>query len=257
MTTVGAHTVSPPFMAQVERRTASDHHAKSMSIVLIDRRPLMRQCLSLTLKQSLPNLRMVSAGSTAELVDLAGSLEGLHLIVFNIGDAPVRNSDVLGQITWLRQHLPHVPLVLLIDRDDINDIIEAMAHGVRGFITTSMELLETAAVIQCVAAGGTFVPASALVKFALKQPNGARGTAGEGNVVPFESLTPRESEVLAHLGQGKPNQVIAQELEIRESTVKVFVRRILSKLLASNRTELALLARGWSAGAESNGSDQH
>jgi DNA-binding NarL/FixJ family response regulator len=249
--------VLPPLIAQVDGRIASDHHPKSMSIVLIDRRSLMRQCLSLTLSHSLPNLRMVSAGSPAEVVDLAGSAENLQLIVFNIGGASVRDSDVLGQITWLRQHLPHVPLVLLVDRDDISDIIEAMAHGVRGFITTSMELLETAAVIQCVAAGGTFVPASTLVKFALKQPNGAGSPAGEGNAVPFESLTPRESEVLARLGQGKPNKVIAQELEIRESTVKVFVRRIMSKLHASNRTELALLARGWPAGPESDGSGEH
>jgi DNA-binding NarL/FixJ family response regulator len=257
MTTVGALMVSPPLIALVDRRTASDHHPKSMSIVLIDRRSLMRQCLSLTLSHSLPNLRMVSAGSPAELVDLAGSLETLHLIILNIGVASVRNSDVLGQITCLRRHLPQVPLVLLLDGDDIKDIVEAMAHGVRGFITTGMELLETVAAIQCVAAGGTFVPASTLVKFASKQPNGAGSPAGEGNAVPFESLTPRESDVLAHLGQGKPNQVIAQELEIRESTVKVFVRRIMGKLHASNRTELALLARGWSIGAESNGSDQH
>jgi DNA-binding NarL/FixJ family response regulator len=252
MTTVGAHTVSPPFMAQVERRTASDHHAKSMSVVLIDRRSLMRQCLSLTLKQNLPNLRMVSAGSPAELVDLAGSLGGLHLIVFSIGDASIRDSDVLRQITWLRQHLPHVPLVLLIDREDINDIIEAMAHGVRGFITTGMELLETAAVIQCVAAGGTFVPAGILVRFAQDRQKPSECGPSENKDELFESLTPRELEVLALLRKGKPNKIIAHELQISESTVKVFVRRIFIKLHASNRTEVASLVRGQALGVTSS-----
>jgi DNA-binding NarL/FixJ family response regulator len=48
------------------------------------------------------------------------------------------------------------------------------------------------------------------------------------------------------LRQGKPNKIIAHELEISESTVKVFVRRILMKLHASNRTEVAFLVRGQS-----------
>ena len=55
---------------------------------------------------------------------------------------------MLGQIIWLRQHMPRVPLVLLIDHDDMDDIVEAMAQGVRGFITTGMDLLETGAAIQ-------------------------------------------------------------------------------------------------------------
>ena len=56
-------------------------------------------------------------------------------------------------------------------------------------------------------------------------------------------LTPRESEVLARLRQGKPNKIIAHELQITENTVKVFVRQILMKLNASNRTDAACLMR--------------
>jgi DNA-binding NarL/FixJ family response regulator len=47
--------------------------------------------------------------------------------------------------------------------------------------------------------------------------------------------------VAARLRQGRPNKLIAYELAISESTVKVFVRRILTKLGAANRTEAALL----------------
>ena len=52
------------------------------------------------------------------------------------------------------------------------------------------------------------------------------------------------------MSEGKPNKVIARELDIKESTVKVFVRRILGKLNVSNRTELALLVRGWPVDTE-------
>jgi DNA-binding NarL/FixJ family response regulator len=149
----------------------------------------------------------------------------MDLMVFTIGDTSVRDAEVLGQITWLRQHMPGVPLVLLIDRDDMDDIVQAMAQGVRGFITTNMELSEIGAAIQCVAAGGTFVPAGNLIGFAQDRQNGSKCGPSEDSKESFESLTPRE-----------------HELDIRESTVKVFVRRIFSKLRVSNRTQLALLA---------------
>jgi DNA-binding NarL/FixJ family response regulator len=171
----------------------------------------------------------------------------MDLMVFNIGDTSVRDAEVLGQISWLRQHMPNVPLVLLSDDDDMDDIVEAMAQGVRGFITTSMELSETGAAIQCVAAGGTFVPAGILIRFAQDRQNGSKGGPSEDSKKSFESLTPREREVLALLREGKPNKVIARALGIREGTVKVFVGRVLGKLHASNRTQLALLARGMKA----------
>jgi DNA-binding NarL/FixJ family response regulator len=229
---------------------------KGMSVVLIARHTLTRHCLSRSFQEALPDLRVVAVANLADLLDASRSLGNMDLLVFNIGGASLRDVEVLGQITLLRQHMPRVPLVLLMDRDDMDGIVEAMAQGVRGFITTSMELLETAAAIQCVAAGGTFVPASILVRFAQDRQNGSKCGPSEDSKDLFESLTPRELEVLALLREGKPNKVVARALGIREGTVKVFVRRILGKLHASNRTELALLSRAWSAGAEPTGSDQ-
>src|SRR5919106_5540652 len=203
---------------------------KGMSVVLIDRQTLTRHCLSRSFQEGLPDLRVVAVANLADLLDASRSLRGMDLMVFNIGDTSVRDAEVLGQITWLRQHMPRVPLVLLLDRDDMDDIVEAMAQGVRGLITTSMELSEIGAAIQYVAAGGTFVPASILIRFAQDRQNGSKCDPGEDSKEAFESLTPREREVLALLREGKPNKVIAHALGIREGTVKVFVQRILSKL---------------------------
>ena len=41
--------------------------------------------------------------------------------------------------------------------------------------------------------------------------------------------------------QGKPNKIVAYELNMCESTVKVHVRAIMKKLKARNRTEVAYL----------------
>jgi LuxR family maltose regulon positive regulatory protein len=57
-----------------------------------------------------------------------------------------------------------------------------------------------------------------------------------------ETLTPREREVFALIGQGKTNREIAKALFLAESTVKVHVRHILRKLGVRTRTEAAIQA---------------
>ena len=56
-------------------------------------------------------------------------------------------------------------------------------------------------------------------------------------------LTPREREILAHVGAGRTNGEIAVELMLSVKTVKVHVSRLLHKIGAANRFELAQLAR--------------
>jgi LuxR family maltose regulon positive regulatory protein len=66
-----------------------------------------------------------------------------------------------------------------------------------------------------------------------------------GVVVPglVEPLTPRELEVLGLLGDGKPNQAIAEELVVTLDTVKSHVTHIFDKLGAANRTQAVSRAR--------------
>jgi DNA-binding NarL/FixJ family response regulator len=55
-------------------------------------------------------------------------------------------------------------------------------------------------------------------------------------------FTARQAAVIEALRRGKANKIIAYELNLRESTVKVHVRNIMKKLHATNRTEVAYLA---------------
>ena len=56
-------------------------------------------------------------------------------------------------------------------------------------------------------------------------------------------FTPRQVAVLNQLRQGKANKIIAYELAMSESIVKVHVRNIMKKMSASNRTEAAYRAQ--------------
>jgi DNA-binding NarL/FixJ family response regulator len=236
--------VGPP--TKLKRRSASipaKLSDRAPAIALIDQRPLMRHCFRRWLEEHARDVRIVTAATPAEVIDDSRLARDAHLVVFSIAGARVGDPEVLDNIHELARALTNVPIVLLSDHDDVEEVAKAIRHGVRGYLPTQLELPELAAAIHCVEAGGTFVPADTLIRFVLHQR--ARSTSGlEVERTLCESLTPREMEVVARLRQGKPNKVIAYELEISESTVKAFVRRILIKLNALNRTEVAHLTEG-------------
>ena len=74
----------------------------------------------------------------------------------------------------------------------------------------------------------------------LGRATGAPATRTAGARV---SLTPRESEILALVAQGRTNGEIGRQLFISTKTVSVHVSNILGKLGASGRTEAAAIAR--------------
>jgi DNA-binding NarL/FixJ family response regulator len=81
-------------------------------------------------------------------------------------------------------------------------------------------------------AGGTFVPASSLI---------AMSKAFEVVDIspPMEGMfTPRQAAVVGALRRGKANKIIAHDLRLSESTVKIHIRNIMKKLNATNRTEV-------------------
>ena len=67
-------------------------------------------------------------------------------------------------------------------------------------------------------------------------------------------LSDRELEILRSLTSGDPNKVIAAQLDIAESTVKVHLKHILRKTNSFNRTQAALWAvrHGIAARADKN-----
>ena len=56
-------------------------------------------------------------------------------------------------------------------------------------------------------------------------------------------LTPRQLDVLRLMGQGKPNKIIARELDLSEGTVKLHVTAILKALNVINRTGAVIAGR--------------
>ena len=65
------------------------------------------------------------------------------------------------------------------------------------------------------------------------------GSAGQ--VEPVAPLTDKEARVLQLIAEGMTNRQIASTVFLAEGTVKNYVSRIMEKLQASSRTELAVM----------------
>jgi DNA-binding NarL/FixJ family response regulator len=102
---------------------------------------------------------------------------------------------------------------------------------VRGYATTSTTSVNLLGeIIRVIRAGGTFVPVTGLP---LNTTDLQEVFVNDVDNI----LTARERAVLSLLKAGKPNKLIAYELGMSESTVKVHVRSIMRKMNARNRTE--------------------
>jgi DNA-binding NarL/FixJ family response regulator len=145
---------------------------------------------------------------------------------------------VVGDVASIRQVAKTTPIVVLSDAEDAehpNTIRSALKSGAQGFIPTRKTGIPiTFAAIRFITAGGVFAPLDLLLT---KRPDRVV------EATPQSRLTPRQLAVLNHLQQGKANKIIAHELGMSESTVKVHVRNIMRKAGATNRTQAAYKAQ--------------
>lgn len=226
----------------------SSDNAGDRVTILIEPRSLTRQCLSAWLEQREPDFRLRAFVTPEAATEHRGA--EVALIIWSIGASSIASSAISADLKSLKQRFPETPLALIADLEDLADIGEAIRRGVNGYVPTSFDRQEALEVLRFVRAGGTYVPARMLVDAdAPAESDGSPGVDRRPTTT-FDDLTPREADVVERLRQGKPNKVIAHELEISESTVKVFVHRILHKLGAVNRTEVAYLAQKWTERAE-------
>jgi DNA-binding NarL/FixJ family response regulator len=215
------------------------HEKLRPSVALIDPKALTRGPIGKLLAKAFPEYAMVAASTCQELLETEG-IGRPNLVVLYIRSTGLTNTWVQSALQLLRVRLPEASAVVLSDRGDVDEVNRALTHGVRGYIPTSVECEVAVAALRLIGVGGTFVPAVALCSTTAKpddQPEGGRQRRSDGL-----DLTPRELSVIDLLREGKPNKLIARQLDMQENTVKVHVRNILKKLNAANRTHAAFVA---------------
>jgi DNA-binding NarL/FixJ family response regulator len=208
-------------------------------VVIIDRRALFRECLARCL-ESVAGEYVTTAFSTVQEWQLsAAQAPTAALVLLCVGAHKAHDEGTNADIALLRQRCSETPILLLSDDDDPVQVLSALDSGIRGYIPTSMSLGVAIEAMHLVRAGGTYIPATSLLSWRHSVGRSLTSTPSD-HVTGFTS---RQTAVLRALREGKANKIIAFELNMRESTVKVHVRNIMKRLNARNRTEVAFKTR--------------
>lgn len=141
------------------------------------------------------------------------------------------------ELLQTRSDLP--PTILLTTFDDDDVLFAGMRAGAKGFLLKDISLERLAEGIRRVAAGATlFRPAlTERTRACYENPGTAKGNEDQRI---RDSLTERETEILALMAAGLNNQEIALALTLGEGTIKNHVSSILSKFAVRDRTRAAL-----------------
>ena len=225
-----------------------------MKVLLVDDHPLILSALQLVIKGLGDDVSVRGAASAeqARAALLEDADYDLVLLDLALGDA-----DGFEVLTELRATYPALPVVVVSASDRTSDVIRAIDLGAMGFVPKRSSNDQLFEALRMVMSGGLYVPPMMLgldppradedTVPGVMRPGGMPARHAEPadpHKAPLSlesvGLTPRQSDVLALLLQGKPNKLIARELNVSVETVKDHVAAVLRALGVSSRTQAVL-----------------
>jgi len=210
----------------------------SIRVLLADSNQTQAQLLSSALRRQ-PGLNVSCCRS--ELSDCLQALQSTQVDVVLLSDSPTDHIHLIDTLRGLHANHPGIRLILLLDSYDGSLVVDALRAGARGlFCRVSQPFQALCRCISVVHQGQIWASTehvSYLIE-ALRSSSSTRiiNARGEG------LMTARENQVVSLVAEGIVNREIAQQLGVKENTVKKSLLRIYDKIGVSNRVELVLYA---------------
>ena len=153
-------------------------------------------------------------------------------------------------IAGFKEVAPEVKILMLTVSENEQDLSAALKAGADGYLLKTINAEDLSDSILKVREGESVISPEMTTKLVAAfrtQPPAAEKAAGSAPTPasPAEGLgilSARELETLALIARGASNKVIARELDIAETTVKIHVQHILRKLNLSSRVQAAVYA---------------
>ena len=224
-------------VAEVEvahQSEAASDEGRSNIFAIIDGRRLERECFIRSIELLHRRLVVVGYSSIDACVSTLGATLRPQAIILNIGSRLATDPTVSTELRQLVDGASGSPVVVLAESEEFEQMLAVLDCGARGYVPASVGIDAIIEATVLTSSGGIFLSSSSLASLRNSVAPRVAATLDFG-----EQLTARQSAVAEALRRGKPNKIIAYEMNMCESTVKVHIRNILKKLDASNRTEAA------------------
>jgi DNA-binding NarL/FixJ family response regulator len=223
-----------------------------MKVLLIDDHPLILSALQSVIQGLGDDVTVVGANSAQAARETLKRDADFDLVLLDLSLGDADGFDVLAEF---RRAYPALPVVVVSASDRSSDVIRAIDLGAMGFVPKRASNDALFDALRMVMSGGIYVPPMDMRSDLSPGPSGGdtvpsvlRVVRENADSAPFQAhppleslgLTPRQTDVLALLLQGKPNKLIARDLNLSVETVKDHVAAVLRTLNVSSRTQAVL-----------------
>ena len=197
-----------------------------MRILLVEDHQIVRQGLRALLEKQ-PHFETVAeTGDGLEAVDLVEELQP-DVVVLDLTLPGLDGLEVLRRIV---DRAPEARIVMLSMHNNEAYVAEAVEIGATGYVLKESSADDLVAAIRAVSAGQTFFSEGLAVDSAVSRSQVHRDR--------YDSLTPREREVLHLLAEGRSGPEVAERLFISPKTVDTYRERLKAKLGAASSAQL-------------------
>ncbi|NHD16159.1 MULTISPECIES: response regulator transcription factor [unclassified Actinopolyspora] len=205
----------------------------SVKVILLEDEDLVRGGIRMILDAD-PDIEVVAEdGDGANATDLV-SKHRPDVVLTDIQMPAVGGLEVTRRLTAL----PNAPAVALLTTFDLDEYVHAaLRDGAAGFLLKDTPPRDLASAVHVVAGGEAMLSPRITTKLLSSFAGNSNTHAAKARTA---ELTAREREVAVAVAQGLNNAEIASKLYMSQSTVKVHLGRIMTKLDATNRTQVAI-----------------
>ena len=222
-----------------------------MKVLLIDDHPLILSALQTVIQGLGDDVTVVGVDGAVNARAALKEDPDFDLVLLDLALGDANGFDLLAE---LRAAYPAVPVVVVSASERTSDVIRAIDAGAMGFVSKRSSHAALFEALRMVMSGGLYVPHHMLgLDIPVEAegdtvPSVMRAVPENARAEPHQQalsldkvgLTRRQTDVLALLLQGKPNKLIARELNLSVETVKDHVAAVLRALNVNSRTQAVL-----------------
>ncbi len=215
---------------------------EKIRILVVDDQDLIRRGVAMMLQMEPDMVVLGQAADGAQAIELARQLKP-DVILMDLKMPRVSGIEATRTIT---AEFPATQVVVLTTYDTDDMVFDAVRAGAHAYLLKDAGEDEILDVVRGVHRGESRldpnIARKVMDEFRRSTLSLKRDASTRGDERPIEALTERENEILGLITNGKANAEIAAQLFLTEGTVKNYVSKIMAKLHANDRTQLAIKA---------------
>lgn len=212
---------------------------RNMRVLVVDDHPLFREGLRARIMRDTDFQIVEEAGTATDALRKAEEFEP-DLVVVDINLPDKNGIQLVREIRGLR---PEMRIMILSMYSEIDHVLDALHAGAMGYVVKGSASERLVEGLEAVARGSHFLDSSLSSEIVKKLME----LSPDGTTHPrdaYDTLTPRQQEIMRLLASGFSNKKISETLCISPKTVENHRSQIMEKLRLRNSIELGQFAAG-------------